>query len=134
MTTGETVKTLCCTKFLRNCFFFVLGVAVYLTYCYRSLKNVFAALLSLILLSYRFCNVICPSSCVSILLYSTESFPGKCNIYHFLCQTCQILGKRLQVGEIRPLNTVSFVLFKHGTKVQWAFTLKCCYLTFPEED
>lgn len=92
--------------------FFLLGAAVYFTYCYRSLRKVFAALFSLIQLSYRFCNVICPSSCVSILLYSTESFPGKCNIYHFLCQTCQILGKRLQVGEIRLLKTVSFVLLE----------------------
>lgn len=55
---------------------------------------------SLILLPYRFCNAFCSSSRVGFLLYSFKSFFGECNIHHFLCQTCQILGERLQVGDV----------------------------------
>lgn len=95
---------------VRDLVFLLIDVAVSFRYCHRSLKKkkVVFSLLSLILLPCRFCNVVCPSSCVSFLLYSTESFSGKCNIYHFIRQACQILGKRLQVGEIRPLKFVSF--------------------------
>lgn len=98
---------------VRDLVFLSIGVAVYFRYYHRSLqkrKKVVVSSLSLILLSCRLCNVVCPSSCVSFLLYSTESFSGKCNIYHFICQACQILGKRLQVGEIRPLKFVCLIM------------------------
>lgn len=53
---------------------------------------------SLTLLLGRFCNAVCPGNRVCLFLYPVEPFLGKCNIYHFLCQTRQVLGERLQVG------------------------------------
>lgn len=45
--------------------------------------------------SHRFSHVVCSGSCISLLFYATKPLSGKCNLHHFICSTCEILGERL---------------------------------------